>query len=76
MIPNFYDLTFSASGQYSYYATSSGEDPNVTPTLGITQSVAQGFYPPVPTFPTESFFRGWGESNYYPNRMLMVVYLE
>jgi hypothetical protein len=61
----FYDLTFSASGQYSYYATSSGEDPNVTPTLGITQSVAQGFYPPVPTFPTESFFRGWGESNYY-----------
>jgi hypothetical protein len=62
---NFYDLTFSASGQYSYYATSSGEDPNVTPTLGITQSVAQGFYPPISTFPTESFFRGWGKSNYY-----------
>ena len=62
---SFYDLTFSASGQYSYYATSSGEDPNVTPTLGITQSVAQGFYPPVSTFPTESFFRGWGKSNYF-----------
>jgi hypothetical protein len=62
---NFYDLTFSASGQYSYYATSSGEDPNVLPSLGITQSVAQGFYPPVPTFPTESFFRGWGGSNYF-----------
>ena len=62
---SFYDLTFSASGQYSYYATASGEDPNVTPTTGISQSVAQGFFPPVPTFPTESFFRGWGQSNYY-----------
>ena len=62
---SFYDLTFSASGQFSYYATSSGEDPNVTPSIGITESVAQGFFPPVPTFPTESFFRGWGESNYF-----------
>ena len=60
-----YDLSFSASGQYSYYATSSGEDPNVTPTIGITQSVPQGFFPPVPSFPTESFFRGWGESTYF-----------
>jgi len=60
-----YDLTFSASGYYSYYATSSGEDPNVTPSIGITQSVPQGFYPPVPTFPTESFFRGWGKSTYF-----------
>jgi len=62
---NFYDLTFSASGQFSYYATSSGEDPNVTPTLGITQSVPQGFFPPVNGFPTESFFRGWGQSTYF-----------
>jgi len=61
----FYDLSFSASGQFSYYATSSGEDPNVLPSLGITESVAQGFFPPVPTFPTESFFKGWGESNYF-----------
>ena len=62
---SFYDLTFSASGYFSYYATSSGEDPNVIPSTGITESVPQGFFPPVPTFPTESFFRGWGESTYF-----------
>ena len=62
---SFYDLTFSASGYFSYYATSSGEDPNVIPSTGITESVPQGFFPPVPTFPTESFFRGWGQSTYY-----------
>ena len=61
----FYDLTFSASGVYSYYATASGDDPNVIPNTGVTQSIAQGYFPPVPTFPTESFFRGWGKSNYF-----------
>ena len=61
----FYDLTFSASGVYSYYSTASGDDPNVTPNTGVTKSVAQGYFPPVPTFPTESFFRGWGKSNYF-----------
>ena len=61
----FYDLSFSASGIFSYYSTASGEDPNVVPSTGITQSVAQGYFPPVPTFPTESFFRGWGKSNYF-----------
>ena len=61
----FYDLTFSASGVYSYYSTASGDDPNVTPNTGVTKSVAQGYFPPVSTFPTESFFRGWGKSNYF-----------
>ena len=60
----FYDLSFSASGVYSYYSTASGEDPNVIPSIGITQSVAQGYFPPISTFPTESFFRGWAKSNY------------
>ena len=61
----FYDLTFSASGYFSYYATASGEDPNVIRATGITESAPQGYFPPVPTYPTESFFRGWGESTYY-----------
>ena len=62
---SFYDLTFSASGVFSYYATSSGEDPNVVPSTGFTESLSQGYFPPVPTFPTESFFKGWHEANYF-----------
>ena len=64
----FYDLSFSASGIFSYYATSSGEDPNVLPDIGYTSSVPQGYFPPVDNFPTESFFRGWGTATYFqPN---------
>ena len=64
----FYDLTFSASGIFSYYATASGDDPTVTPTTGISASIPQGYFPPTdrsPGFSTESFFRGWGKSNYF-----------
>lgn len=70
----FYDLTFSASGVFSYYATASGEDPNVIPSTGVTQSVSQGYFPPVPTFPTESFFRGWAKSNYFEGNEDGTVY--
>ena len=62
---SFYNLTFSASGVFSYYATSSGEDPNVIPATGFTESLAQGYFPPIPTYPTESFFRGWDQANYF-----------
>ena len=62
---SFYNLTFSASGVFSYYATSSGEDPNVIPSTGFTESLAQGYFPPIPTYPTESFFKGWHEANYF-----------
>ena len=64
----FVDLTFSASGQFVYYATQSGEDPTVVINSGITESVPQGYFPPTdrsPQYPTESFFRGWGKSTYY-----------
>ena len=70
----FYDLSFSASGVYSYYSTSSGDDPNVIPSIGVTQSVAQGYFPPVPTFPTESFFRGWDKANYFEGNADGTVY--
>jgi len=68
----FYDFTFSASGQFVYYATSSGEDPNVVHETGITRSVAQGYYPPEADSPTslwstESFFRGWATANWWDN---------
>ena len=62
---DFYDLTFSASGELNWQATSSGTDPNVTPNINLTQSVPQGYFPPVPTFPTESFFRGWDSAIWY-----------
>ena len=71
---SFYDLSFSASGVYSYYSTASGEDPNVIPSIGVTQSVAQGYFPPVPTFPTESFFRGWDKANYFEGNADGTVY--
>ena len=61
----FYDLTFSASGQFSYYATSSGLDPNVLPDINFTSSTPQGYFPPVSGFPTASFFKGWATSSYF-----------
>ena len=61
----FYDLTFSASGVFTFYGTSSGDDPNVVKDTGITSSIPQGYFPPVSTFPTESFFRGWASSSYF-----------
>ena len=70
----FYDLSFSASGIYSYYATSSGDDPNVLPDTGFTASAPQGYFPPVDNFPTESFFRGWGKSNYFEGNEDGTVY--
>ena len=62
---SFYDLTFSASGQLNWLATASGRDPNVTPAINLTQSVPQGYFPPVPTFPTESFLRGWDDATFF-----------
>ena len=62
---NFYDLTFSASGQLNWLATASGMDPNVTPSINLTQSVPQGYFPPVSTFPTESFLRGWDDATFF-----------
>jgi hypothetical protein len=67
-----YDFTFSASGQFVYYATSSGEDPNVTHEIGFTESVAQGYFPrsasqneyPGSGWTTESFFRGWATATW------------
>jgi hypothetical protein len=72
----FYDLTFSASGQFVYYATQSGMDPNVLINSGITSSVPQGYFPPVSGYATESFFRGWASANYLtPSGNGNVVYV-
>ena len=67
---NSYDLSFEARGEFIWHATSSGEDPDVTPDINLTASVPQGYFPPGlnggdPPLPTESFFRGWGQSTYY-----------
>ena len=70
----FYDLTFSASGVFTFYGTSSGEDPTVTRDTGITASIPQGYFPPVSTFPTESFFRGWATSSYLQADSEGVIY--
>ena len=61
-----YDLSFSASGDFIYQATQSGDDPNVIIEGGLTSSIPQGYFPPLAaSFPTESFIRGWGQANYY-----------
>ena len=68
----FVDFSFSSSGQFIWYATGSGIDPNVTPATNLTQSEPQGYFPPVnPTlrsrFPTTQFQRGWGSATWYGN---------
>lgn len=60
-----FDFSFSASGLFSWESTSSGADPYVTKSLGITSSIPQGYFPPVSTFPDEQFFRGWESAVYY-----------
>ena len=63
----FVDFSFSSSGQFIWYATGSGIDPNVTPATNITESAPQGYFPPVDTFPTTQFQRGWGGATWYGN---------
>ena len=68
----FTDFSFSASGQFIWYATASGVDPNVTPATNLTQSEPQGYFPPVnPTirarFPNTQFQRGWASATWYGN---------
>ena len=48
--PLFTNFSFSSSGQFIWYATGSGIDPNVTPAINITQSSPQGYFPPVGNF--------------------------
>ena len=43
----FTNFSFSASGQFIWYATGSGVDPNVTRASFITESAPQGYFPPV-----------------------------
>jgi hypothetical protein len=62
-----FDFSFSASGLFSWESTSSGADPYVTRSIGITSSIPQGYFPPVSTFPDEQFFRGWESAVYYLN---------
>jgi len=69
----FTDFSFSASGQFIWYATASGVDPNVTPALNLTQSSPQGYFPPVPDtfkskFPTTQFSKRMG-----PMQLGMVI---
>ncbi len=61
----FFDFNFFASGDYIWPATSNIElDPAPTLDTGISASVPQGYFP-AENFPTESFFRGWANSNFY-----------
>ena len=73
--PLFTNFSFSSSGQFIWYATGSGIDPNVTPALGVTQSSPQGYFPPVDTFPTTQFQKGWATSTWYGNNNGIPTYM-
>ena len=62
-----FDFSFSASGLFSWQATSSGLDPFIDRSTGITASIPQGYFPPTSSYPTEQFFRGWESAVYYIN---------
>ena len=62
----FFDFNFSASGNFQWYATQNvALDPSPLLDTGISESVPQGYFPL--TYHTESFFRGWANSNFYTN---------
>ena len=57
----FTNFSFSASGQFIWYATGSGVDPDVTRASFITESAPQGYFPPVQPTATSSI----GNLNYF-----------
>ena len=61
----FTNFSFSASGQFVWYATGSGVDPNVTRASNITESSPQGYFPPVqPTLSSSA-----ASLNYFVHQM-------
>lgn len=57
---------FLAEGQYIVYASSSGNIVEPVLTTNISESIPQGFFPSASSnYPSEQFFRGWVNANYY-----------
>ena len=68
----FTNFSFSASGQFIWYATGSGVDPNVTRASNITESAPQGYFPPVqPTLSSSA-----ASLNYFVHQMSGANYID
>ena len=64
--------TFTATGKYIVYASSSGTVIEPTRSISVDSSIPQGYFPSSSTnYPTEQFFRGWADANYYVNGTLI-----
>ena len=60
--------TFSATGDYIVYASSSGTILEPTKSISVDSSIPQGYFPSSSAnYPSEQFFRGWASANYYVN---------
>jgi hypothetical protein len=62
----FTNYNFTATGDYTWYATSSGRIDNPVSSSGISSSIAQGYFPVnIEDFGTTQRIRGWSHANYY-----------
>ena len=60
------NFNFESSGDYTWYATSSGNIDEPIPTTGYSSSIAQGYFPKnIDDFGRTQFIRGWANANYY-----------
>jgi len=69
---NVFDIEFEGTGDFIWYASSSGTPANPLKLDGIYESIPQGYFPLTPTYPQEQFFRGWDGSSYLiePNQYI------
>ena len=66
--------TFSATGNYIVYASSSGNSVEPVLSTNVDSSIPQGFFPSSSTnYPTQQYFRGWAGANYYVNGNLTSI---
>ena len=59
-----FDVTFNATGEYIWYASGSGTPTNPVFLTGSATSIPQGYFPATLSYPSEQFFRGWGDAQY------------
>jgi len=59
-----FNITFDATGEYIWWASGSGTPTNPSFLTGSATSIPQGYFPASITYPTEQFFKGWGEAQY------------
>ena len=72
---NIFDIEFDSTGDFIWYASSSGTPTNPLRLDGIYESIPQGYFPTTPTYPREQFFRGWDGADYLiePNEYIESV---